>query len=70
MRAWLNFETDRGGVAWGILCCWIAVLSNLLLLGLGVTIFYIVPWTMFGVPAVASAVIWLASRRSQRGIGK
>jgi hypothetical protein len=63
MRRWLNFDSDRGGVAWGILCCWIGVISNLILLSLGVTIFYIVPWTLFGVPALASALIWAASRR-------
>ncbi len=67
MQRWLDFESDRGGVAWGILCCWLGVVSNLLLLSLGVTIFYIVPWTLLGVPAVTSFVTWMASTRSRRG---
>ncbi len=67
MQRWLNFDLDRGGVAWGILCCWIGVASNLLLLSFGVTIFYIVPWTLFGVPAAASALIWVIARRGVGG---
>ena len=61
-RGWINFDTDRGAVLWGMLYCWLTVLSNIGLLTLGVPIFYIVPWSLFGVPIAVTAAIWLAKR--------
>lgn len=57
-RGWFNFDTDRGAVLWGVLCCWLAVLSNMGLLALDVPVFYIVPWSLFGVPLVVTLAIW------------
>ncbi len=57
LNAWLNFDTDRGGVLWGAACCWLAVLSNMLLLAFAVPVFYLVPWTLFGVPLLVSLLI-------------
>ena len=65
-RGWINFDTDQGGVLWGCLCCWLGVLSNFGMLSLGVPIFYIVPWSLFGVPIVVTLLVWAA----QRQIGK
>jgi len=62
MGKWLNLASDQGGVFWGILCCWLAVLANVTLLGVGVTIFYIVPLDLFGVPIIVSLLMWLAHR--------
>jgi len=39
--------------------CWLAVWGNLLLLRLGVTIFYIVPFDILVVPALVTALFWL-----------
>ena len=66
IRRWVNFDTDRGGVLWGVLCCWLAVLSNFALLAMGVTIFYIVPWNIFGVPLAVTGLMWAVSRRAVR----
>jgi hypothetical protein len=60
-RGWFNFDTDRGAVLWGVLCCWLAVLSNIGLLALDVPIFYIVPWSLFGVPLAATLAIWVVT---------
>ena len=59
MRRWLSFDTDRGAVLWGILCCWLAVAENLLLLRIGVSIFWIVPLDLFFVPLAVSLALWL-----------
>ena len=58
MRAWFSLTSDRGGVLWGILCCWLAVIANICLLGVDVPIFYIAPIDLFGVPGVVSLVMW------------
>lgn len=63
MLRWTRFDTDEGGVIWGILCCWLAVCGNVALLAFGVSIHWIVPLDLFAVPALASAVQWLAGRR-------
>ena len=57
-EGWFNFDSDRGAVLWGILCCWLAVLSNIGLLALDVPIFYIVPWSLFGVPLAVTCAVW------------
>jgi hypothetical protein len=62
MNRWAHFDTDEGGVLWGILCCWLAVCGNLILLAFGVPIDWIVPLDLFGVPILASLTQWLASR--------
>lgn len=63
-QGWINFDTDRGGVFWGVLCCWLAVFSNLGLLSLDVPIFYIVPWNFFGVPVAVTLAIRAAMRHA------
>jgi hypothetical protein len=62
MIRWARFDTDEGGVLWGILCCWLAVCGNVVLLALGVTIYWIVPLDLLAVPILASLAQWLASR--------
>ena len=62
LEAWTSFDSDRGGVLWGIACCWLAVLSNLALLAFAVPIAYVVPWTLFGVPLLVTLLIAAARR--------
>lgn len=62
-RRWIRFDADEGGIAWAILCCWIGVLGNILLLGAGVPIFVVVPWSLFGVPLLVTLLLWLIARR-------
>lgn len=63
-HTWINFDTNRGGVLWGVLCCWLAVFSNLGLLSIDVSIFYIVPWNLFGVPIAVTLAIWAAMKNT------
>jgi hypothetical protein len=62
MIRWARFDTDQGGVLWGILCCWLAVCGNLVLLAWDVNIHWIVPLDLFAVPILASLAQWLTSR--------
>ncbi len=62
-RRWKSFNTDEGGILWAILCCWVGVLGNQLLLGAGVPISVVVPWSLFGVPLVVTLFLWLLARR-------
>lgn len=55
--ACFNFDTDRGGVLWGCLCCWLGVLANVALLQFSPPVLLIVLWTLFGVPIVVTIVI-------------
>lgn len=48
---------------WAIGCCWTVVWGNYLLLDLGVTVFWIVPIDLFGVPALVTAVFHVLRRR-------
>ena len=66
MQRWLSFETDQGAVLWGILCCWLAVAGNVSLLGLGVSIFWVVPFDLFGVPILVSLALWVFQRKQAR----
>jgi hypothetical protein len=59
MNRWLNAQSDHGGVLWGILCCWLMVAANFLLLDLHVAIFYVVPFDVFGVPLLVTAAFAL-----------
>ena len=43
MGDWLSFTSSRGGVLWAVLCCWVGVFANLLLLTQEVNIAYLVP---------------------------
>jgi hypothetical protein len=65
MHQWLSLRTDRGGVLWGILCCWLAVTANVLLFSLHVPVFYVVPFDVFGVPLIVTLALWLI--QSDRG---
>jgi len=62
-KQWTRTDTDNGGVLWAILCCWLAVFGNLLLLAGGVSVSLVVPWSLFGVPLAATMLLWLVGRR-------
>lgn len=62
-RQWIRFDTDQGGLLWAVLCCWLGVLGNMVLVAAGVPIAFIVPWSLFGVPLAVTLVLWLAGRR-------
>ncbi len=55
--AWFNFDTDRGGLLWGCMCCWLGVLTNLALLQFSPPVTLIVLWTLFGVPIVVTILV-------------
>ena len=59
-------DSDVQAILWAIACCWLAVGLNFLLLDLGVTIFYVVPIDLIGVPLAVTAAFALA-RRSRAG---
>jgi hypothetical protein len=63
MQAWLNGATDRGGVLWGILCCWLLVLMNFALFGFHTPVFYVVPFDVVGVPLIVTLALWAAGPR-------
>ena len=62
MNRWVNTRMDHGGVLWGVLCCWLMVAANLGLFAAGVPVAYVVPFDVFGVPALVTLLLWLASR--------
>ncbi len=66
MRSWLRFDTDKGGVVWGILCCWLGVLLNLAFVRAEVSPFVIVPCDLFVVPGLVTAGLWLSARLNLR----
>jgi hypothetical protein len=57
MREWLNGRTDRGGVLWGIVCCWSMVAANFALLHFRAPIFYVVPFDVIGVPVMVTLAL-------------
>lgn len=54
---------DGEAILWAIACCWTVVWGNYLMLDLGVTVFWIVPIDLFGVPALVTALFLLLRRR-------
>ncbi len=54
---------DGEAIVWAIACCWIVVWGNYLLLDLGVTVFWLVPIDLFGVPALVTALFLPFRRR-------
>jgi len=59
---WLDARTDYGGVLWGVLCCWMLVAANLGLFAIEVPVTYVVPFDVFGVPALVTLMLWLLRR--------
>ena len=57
--SWKPISADLGAVLWAISCCWAAVCGNYLLIGIGLTASYIVPFDMFAVPTLVTAAFWL-----------
>ena len=56
--AW-KYRADLSAVAWSVACCWLVVWGNYAMLGLGVTVFYLIPIDLFGVPLVVTATFRL-----------
>jgi len=56
--AW-RYRADLSAVAWSVACCWFVVWGNYVMLGLGVTVFYLIPIDLFGVPLVVTATFRL-----------
>jgi hypothetical protein len=54
---------DGAAILWAAACCWLAVGGNYLLIAMGLTAAYIVPFDLFAVPAIVSAAFWAARRR-------
>ncbi len=62
-RRWRILPADRPAIGWAIACCWLAVAGNCLLLELGLTAAYIVPFDLFVVPLLVTLAFRLLRRR-------
>ena len=62
-RRWRILPADRPAIGWAIGCCWLAVAGNYLLLELGLTAAYIVPFDLFVVPLLVTLAFRLLRRR-------
>lgn len=65
-RRWRIAPADRPAIWWAIACCWLAVAGNYLLLELGLTAAYIVPFDLFAVPLLVTLAFRLLRRRGPR----
>lgn len=63
---WRILPADRAAIWWAIACCWLAVGGNYLLLELGLTAAYIVPFDLFAVPLLVTLACRLLRRRGPR----
>ncbi len=59
-------RTDFSAIFWAIACCWLVVWGNYAMLGLGVTVFYLIPIDLFGVPLVVTATFYLIAALTRR----
>jgi hypothetical protein len=55
-------SADLNAALWAIACCWLAVGGNYLLIAFGLKAAWIVPFDLFAVPALMTAVFWLLRR--------
>jgi len=62
-RRWQIAPADRPAILWAIACCWLAVAGNYLLLELGLTAAYLVPFDLFVVPLLVTLAFRLLRRR-------
>ncbi len=62
MGRWIDAHTDHGGVLWGILCCWLLVAANCALFAVHVPVGWVVPFDVFGVPALVTLGLWFVGR--------
>jgi hypothetical protein len=53
---------DLNAALWAITCCWLAVGGNYLLIALDLNAAWIVPFDLFAVPAMVTALFWLLRR--------
>jgi hypothetical protein len=65
-RRWRIAPADRAAIWWAIACCWLAVAGNYLLLALGLTAAYLVPFDLFAVPLLVTLAFRLLRRRGPR----
>ena len=66
-RRWQIAPADRPAILWAIACCWLAVGGNYLLLELGLTAAYLVPFDLFAVPLLVTLGFRLLRRRRSGG---
>ena len=61
-----TYRADLNAVGWSIACCWLVVWGNYALLGFGVTVFYLIPIDLFGVPLAVTAAFHLIAVLTRR----
>lgn len=54
-----TYRADLSAVCWGISCCWLVVWGNYAMLELNVTVFYLIPIDLFGVPILVTVLFHL-----------
>ena len=55
-------SADLNAALWAIACCWLAVAGNYLLIALGLKAGWIVPFDLFAVPILVTALFRLLRR--------